>query len=76
MPDELWDTRTVAEYLGVARSTVRTYVSRGEMPPPDMRLAGGSVWHADTIRAWHKNRPSQQQGGPRAGSRGQRDTFD
>jgi predicted DNA-binding transcriptional regulator AlpA len=57
---ELWDTKAVADYLGVTASTVRAYVARNEMPAPDMKLAGGWVWHASTIRDWHENRPSQR----------------
>ena len=58
--EELWDVAAVAEYLGVTPSTVRSYLSRRQMPPADYTLSGAPVWRATTIRSWHKERPSQR----------------
>lgn len=60
MPEELWDVAAVAAYLGVAPSTVRSHLSRRQMPPAEYTLSGVPVWRAETIREWHRQRPSQQ----------------
>ena len=57
---ELKDVAAVAAYLGVAPSTVRSYLSRRQMPPADYTLSGAPVWRAATIRNWHQQRPSQR----------------
>jgi predicted DNA-binding transcriptional regulator AlpA len=53
---ELWDIARVARFLGVAESTVRSYLSRSQMPRPDLTLGGSPVWRADTIRQWYGQR--------------------
>ena len=58
---DLWDSKRVAEYLGITQSTVRSYVARRVMPQPDLKLGGRWVWRAETIKEWHRNRPSRQQ---------------
>jgi Helix-turn-helix domain len=40
-PRDWWTIADVARYLGIKASTVRTYVSRGDMPPPDGRMGNG-----------------------------------
>lgn len=61
---ERWDTRQVAEHLGVGIKTVTSYVARGQMPAPDGR--GGRRrdspwWWSTTITGWQ--RPGQGVGG-------------
>ena len=61
-PDELprdwWTVADVANYLGIKDSTVRTYVSRGDMPPPDRRMGQRvNLWKPQTIIRWHAKRP-------------------
>jgi predicted DNA-binding transcriptional regulator AlpA len=61
-PDELprdwWTVADVARYLGVKDSTVRTYVSRGDMPPPDRRMGQRvNLWKPQTIIRWNAKRP-------------------
>jgi hypothetical protein len=44
VPRDWWTTSDVATFLGIAPSTIRAYVARGQMPAAD----GGP--HAATIR--------------------------
>lgn len=62
---DLMDTNAVAALLGVTRSTISTYLARGRMPQPDLRIAGGPVWHRATITEWAANRPGRGAGGGR-----------
>ena len=47
-----WSVGEVAAYLGVKRSTVTAYRSRGQMPQPDGRVGRSPWWRPETIRAW------------------------
>lgn len=61
LPDDWWTSEDVAAYLRVKPSSVRSYVTRGQMPAPD-RLIGGKrirLWKPETIRNWHQSRPRQ-----------------
>jgi predicted DNA-binding transcriptional regulator AlpA len=50
----------VADLLGVSRSTVSSYASRGQMPKPSpCPCCGSSTWDADEIRLWASNRPGR-----------------
>lgn len=49
-------TRDVAEVLGVAESTVRAYLSRGQMPPADGHFEGPPWWRPETIKRWRETR--------------------
>jgi len=54
-PDNLPDPMTirdVARYTDRKESTIRAYLSRGQMPPPDGRTGRTPWWHPETIRAW------------------------
>lgn len=61
--DEIWDIARVAEYIGVTRSTVSSYLHRGQMPEPDHWPSVGPLWWSATIKEWHQNRPSQRREG-------------
>ena len=52
MTKKLYGVAEIAAALGVARTNISTWVSRGQMPPPDERLASGPVWYAATIEGW------------------------
>lgn len=55
-----WGAKAVARELGVKPTTVRSWLSRGQMPDPDGRDdAGRAWWLPDTIRQWNANRPGQ-----------------
>jgi hypothetical protein len=61
LPDDWWSSEDVATYLDVKTSSVRAYVARGQMPPPD-RLIGQRkirLWKPETIKTWHESRPRQ-----------------
>lgn len=51
----------VAKRLGVSANTIRSYVQKGLMPPPDVVLDDGARhlrgWAAETIDAWQATRP-------------------
>ena len=52
-----WTTDHVASYLGVSASTVRAYLTRGQMPEPDLRAGQQRLWRPETIKRWHQHRP-------------------
>ena len=74
---EFLDLFAIAERLGLAYTSVRSYhinaeVRRhrgtskpGDFPPPDNRFGRTPVWSSDTIDAWHANRPGRGVGGGR-----------
>lgn len=57
LPEDWWTTEEVASYLKVSTSTVRAYLARGQMPPPDRHFGKASVWRPATIQEWHAHRP-------------------
>lgn len=58
-PADWWTTDEVAEYLTVSASTVRAYLSRNQMPPPDRRFGRLPVWQPETIKTWNAARPKR-----------------
>jgi len=54
--DDYWTTSEVAEYLGVAVSTVSAYRSRGQMPEPVRTIGHTPVWDPAAIREWAATR--------------------
>ena len=59
MTVDLLDRDGVAKLLNVEPATISSYVSRGQMPPPDLRLGSAPVWYRATIEAWTASRPGQ-----------------
>lgn len=53
---EQWGISEVASHLGVAAVTVRSYLSRHQMPAPDGHISNLPWWDADRIRAWDRPR--------------------
>lgn len=49
----------LAVRLRVKPATVRTYLARGVLPPPDDRIGRSPRWRLSTIRRWEKGRPGQ-----------------
>jgi predicted DNA-binding transcriptional regulator AlpA len=64
LPSDWWTTSDVATFLGIAPSTIRAYVARGQMPPADRRIGREPVWRPATIRQWHSQRPRAQSAEP------------
>jgi predicted DNA-binding transcriptional regulator AlpA len=62
LPDDWWTTRDVARFLHISSSTVRAYVTRGQMPKADRRIGREPVWRPATIREWHEQRPRRNTG--------------
>lgn len=60
---EKWDSKRVAEHLGVGTKTVSSYLARGQMPVPDGREGPHKRpwWWSTTITRWE--RPGQGVGG-------------
>jgi excisionase family DNA binding protein len=58
-PADWWTTDEVAEYLTVSASTVRSYLSRNQMPHPDRRFGRLPVWQPETIKTWNAARPKR-----------------
>lgn len=59
LPDDWWGTEDVATYLDVSPSTIRAYIARKQMPPPDRRIGRTPLWRPATITEWHEQRPRQ-----------------
>jgi predicted DNA-binding transcriptional regulator AlpA len=58
LPDDWWTTQDAATFLGVTTSTVRAYLARQQMPPPDRRMGRMTLWRPSTIRQWQNERPA------------------
>lgn len=56
---DLLDRAAVAKLLNVDPATVSSYVSRGQMPPPDLRLGSAPVWYRETVERWMRSRRGQ-----------------
>ena len=50
----------VAARAGVAQSTIRAYVARGQMPAPTGRLGRTPWWAPEVIEPWIKDRQKEQ----------------
>jgi predicted DNA-binding transcriptional regulator AlpA len=61
-PSDWWTTDEVAAFLKVSTSTVRSYLSRQQMPEPDRRFGRLPVWQPETIQAWNALRPKRRKG--------------
>lgn len=48
----------VADRLKVKPATVRRYLHRKDMPPPDERVGQSPLWKEETIDRWIEARPS------------------
>lgn len=60
LPEDWWTTEQVATHLGVMASTIRAYLARGQMPPPDRRMGPLLLWRPAAIRAWDTSHPSRR----------------
>jgi predicted DNA-binding transcriptional regulator AlpA len=51
-PHHLIGIDDVAARLDVTRATVRSYLARGQMPAPVVRIGGSPVWSGPLIDRW------------------------
>lgn len=49
-----WGVAEVAAHWNVQPVTVRSYLSRGQMPAPDGRIGTTPWWHPATITGWKR----------------------
>lgn len=61
---DLWTVRDVANYLGIAATTVYAYRRDGRLPEATM-VGRTPTWPARQIIEWDKNRPGRGAGGGR-----------
>ena len=54
LPD-IVGTDDFAARLGVQPATIRTWIRRGQIPPPRWRLAGRAMWNWEEVEAWAAN---------------------
>jgi len=54
--DTLWDVARIADALGIEPATVRSYASRGQMPPPSGHIGRSPYWAAAVIVPWMNTR--------------------
>lgn len=60
--ESLWTVDDIADYLGVARSSVNRWREHPEFPTP-IRLSARAIrWEPDEVRAWAR---SQREGAAR-----------
>ena len=63
MPTEYLGTAAVAERVGLAVATIRSYILKGIMPEADVIITTPSGplrgWAPETIDAWQASRPGQ-----------------
>lgn len=50
----------IAQMLGVKQVTIRVYLHRGQMPPPDGRLGRTPWWERETIETWARERKGKR----------------
>ena len=56
---ELLGLAELADMLGMKKDAVIQRVRRGRLPVPDLRLAAGPIWKAETIRPWLKEQEAR-----------------
>jgi predicted DNA-binding transcriptional regulator AlpA len=49
----------VAQLAGVSPATITSYLSRGQMPDPVVRIGHTPLWSRPIIRQWLAERPGQ-----------------
>ncbi len=45
-------SQDVADALGIKRTSVHKYVTRGDLPEPDDRIGRSPVWKRETVESW------------------------
>lgn len=54
--DDLLTVHDFAKLLGVTDGTIRTYLYRKTIPPPDRRIGRSPVWYRATVERWLASR--------------------
>jgi predicted DNA-binding transcriptional regulator AlpA len=54
--EELLSAGEIAKMIGVKRTTVHSYLARGRIPEPFVRLQAGPIWSRKQIDTWIKTR--------------------
>ncbi|WJY75316.1 hypothetical protein CCANI_07405 [Corynebacterium canis] len=54
---EYWTAHQCAKFLGIARDTFTSYVSRGQAPAAAARFENLRVWDAEGLKEWNEHRP-------------------
>ncbi|MGC0364831.1 putative site-specific integrase-resolvase [Rhodococcus sp. 27YEA15] len=49
----------IAERLGVALGTIKSYDKLGYLPEPDVKVGRNFGWAPETIDEWNANRPGR-----------------
>lgn len=57
---EILGAAELAALAGVSVRTLSAYLSRGQCPEPDWRLACGPVWRSETVAAWLEARAARR----------------
>lgn len=70
MSESLWTVAEVADYLGIAATTVYAYRRDGRLPEATM-VGRTPTWTPEQIIEWSKTRPGQGVGGGRPSKREQ-----
>lgn len=52
MADKYLTISEIADKLGITRSTLTAYRTRGRMPAPDLQYGRTPLWKPETIRKW------------------------
>ena len=52
MLDGYLKTKEIAEMLNLTEATIRTYISTGRFPKPDVQLFKRNYWKKETIETW------------------------
>lgn len=54
--EDMWTIADVADYTGLARSSVRAYITMGDIPQPDINLGYKPLWRQDAVVEWWRAR--------------------
>lgn len=53
---DLLDYQAISELSGLSVATLRTYATKGKLPPPTMIKGGSPLWTLDVISQWLEER--------------------
>jgi hypothetical protein len=56
--ERLWGVGDISKWLALTPSTVTSYLSRGLLPEPQVRVGGRPAWSLPILLAWHRRTAS------------------